>query len=104
MVEQRSVKRIPVTFHVSFGPVAAGKQEGKISDLALKGCRLESRAPIAVNTYLQLWIEISPRVPRILVDLAAVRWVLNGQAGIEFLSLRPEHKAELERVMEEQPE
>lgn len=104
MVEQRSAKRIPVTFHVSFGAVALGKHEGHISDLALQGCRLESRAPIAVNTYLQLWIEISPTVPRILVDLAAVRWVLDDQAGIEFLSLRPEHRTQLERITEDQTE
>ena len=104
MIERRTVTRIPVSFHVSFGSIALGKQEGSISDLALNGCRLESRAPMAVNSYLQLWIKVSPTLPRILVDLAAVRWVRDGQAGIEFLSLGPEYKAELERIMEELPE
>jgi hypothetical protein len=72
MVERRAVGRIPVTFRASFGPTWVGLHEGMISDLTMSGCRLESPAPIPVNTYLGLWLQISSTVPRIVVELAAV--------------------------------
>ena len=101
MIERRATKRIPVTFHISFGLPSFGRQTGTISDLTMNGCRLESQAQIPVNTYLEIWLEISPSDPRIFVDLAAVRWLKDMQLGIEFLSVRPEQKARLERIIRE---
>ncbi len=100
MIERRSVNRIPVTFRVSFGPVSLGKHEGSIYDLTMNGCRLVSYVPLPVNTYLELWLQISPTSPRIVVELAAVRWAVDRQLGIEFLSLRPEDKAKLQEMIE----
>jgi len=103
MIDRRAAKRIPVTFHISFGPPSFGRHTGTISDLTLNGCRLESVAQIPVNSYLELWLEISPTDPRIFVDLAAVRWLKDQQLGIEFLSVRPEQKAQLERIIRQRP-
>ncbi|MDF2459403.1 MAG: hypothetical protein K0S79_1819 [Nitrospira sp.] len=100
MVERRKIERIPVTFRASFGGTLAGLREGIVTDVTMSGCRLESHAPVPVNTYLELWLEISPIAPRIVVELAAVRWVRNNQCGIEFLGLRPKDKAQLERLIE----
>ena len=100
MIEWRSAKRIPVTFRGSFGSVSLGKHEGSICDLAMNGCRLISPIPVPVNTYLELRLQISPTVPPLPVELAAVRWAGNGELGIEFLGLRPEHKATLKEVIE----
>jgi hypothetical protein len=66
----------------------------------MSGCRLESPAAIPVNTYLELWLQIAPTVPRIVVELAAVRLARNGQLGIEFLGLKPEQRAQLEQFAE----
>ena len=104
MIDRRSAKRIPVTFRINFGPPALGKQEGTVRDITITGCRLQSPDPIPLHAYLELWIQISPTAPRILVELAAVRWMQEGEAGIEFLTLRPEHKAALERLTEGQSE
>jgi hypothetical protein len=100
MIDRRSVKRIAVTFRVSYGAVSLGKHEGSICDLAMTGCRLESTVPVPVHTYIELWLQISPTAPKILVDLAAVRWARDGQLGIEFLNVRPEHKAKLQEIIE----
>jgi hypothetical protein len=100
MLERRSVKRIPVIYRCSFGSVSLGKHEGSICDLAMKGCRLESPVPVRMNTYFELWLQVSPTAPRILVELATVRWGLDRQLGIEFLALRPEHKAKLKEILE----
>jgi hypothetical protein len=104
MTERRAAKRIPVTFHISFGLPSFGRQKGTISDLTLNGCRLESQTQIPVNSYLELWLEISPTDPRIFVDLAAVRWLRDQQLGVEFLSVRPEHKAQLQRIIQQSTE
>ena len=100
MIERRSVKRIPVTFRGSFGSVSLGKHEGSICDLAMNGCRLISRVHVPVNTYLELWLRISPTAPPMLVELAAVRWARDRELGIEFLSLRPEQKVTLKEIIE----
>ena len=99
MAERRKLGRIPVTFRASFGATLAGLREGIVTDVTMSGCRLESNAPVRLNTYLELWLE-TPIAPRIVVELAAVRWVLDDQCGIEFLGLRPEDKAQLERLIE----
>ena len=100
MPERRSVKRIPVTFRASFGSSLAGLREGTVTEATMSGCRLESRAPVPVNTYLELWLQTSPTAP-IFVELAAVRWVLDGRCGIEFLSLRPEDRVKLQEIIED---
>jgi hypothetical protein len=98
MTERRSVKRIPVTFRATFGSSLAGLREGTVIEATMSGCCLESRAPVPVNTYLELWIHTSSTA-RIFVELAAVRWVLNGRCGVEFLALRPEDRTKLQEIM-----
>jgi hypothetical protein len=100
MIERRSAKRIPVTFRGSLGSVSVGKREGSICDVAMTGCRLISPIPVPVNTYLELWLQISPTVPPILVELAAVRWAGDRELGIEFLALRREHIVKLKEIIE----
>ena len=100
MVERRKIERISVTFRASFGATLAGLRQGIVTDVTMSGCRLESHVPVPVNTYLELWLQTSPTAPKIVVGLAAVRWVLDDQCGIEFLGLRPEDKAQLEGLIE----
>jgi hypothetical protein len=100
MIERRSVKRIPVTFRASFGSSLAGLREGTIIEATMSGCCLQSHAPVPVNTYLELWLQTSPTA-RIFVELAAVRWVLDGRCGIEFLSLRPEDRTKLHEIIKQ---
>ena len=98
MIERRSAKRIPVTFRGSFGSSSLGKHKGSICDVAVNGCGLIGPVPVLVNTYLELWLQISPTAPPMLVELAAVRWAGDREFGIEFLSLRPEDKAKLQEI------
>jgi len=57
----------------------------------MHGCRPETPAPVPVNTSLELWRRASPTALRIVIELAAVRWVGKEELGIEFLGLQPEH-------------
>ena len=100
MRERRAVERIPVTIRASFGSTLGGLHEGTVTDLTTAGCRLQTLAPIPVNTYLELWLYIPPTASRILIELSAVRWARNGLLGIEFLGLYPEQRAQFEHLVE----
>jgi hypothetical protein len=101
MEERRTSRRIPVTFQASFAPASVGTGEGTIVDLGFGGCRVESATLVPVSTYLELRLEVSLMGPPIVVDLAAVRWVREGHLGLEFLSLRLEHQARLQQIVEQ---
>jgi hypothetical protein len=100
MGERRAIERIPVTFRASFGSTFGGLHEGTVTDLTVSGCRLQTLAPIPVNTYLELWLYIPPAASRILIELAAVRWARKGLLGIEFLGLHPEQRTVLQQLAE----
>jgi hypothetical protein len=74
-------------------------REGTIRDLTKDGCRIETLEPVPVNTYLELRLQISPMAPRMVIELAAVRWATDRELGIEFLGLQLEQKTELQRIM-----
>ena len=100
MPERRLVKRIPVTFRASFGSSLAGLRQGTVIEATMSGCCLQSHAPVPVNTYLELWLHTSSTA-RIFVELAAVRWVLDGRCGIEFLSIGPDDRTKLQELNEQ---
>lgn len=101
MDERRTSRRIPVTLRASFASISVGTGEGTIVDLTSGGCCVESPMLVPVTTYLELRLQVSLREPPILVDLAAVRWALGSHLGVEFLSLRPDHQARLQRIVEQ---
>lgn len=101
MGERRKLERIPIILRASFGPTFTGLHQGTVADVTMSGCCLESHVPIPVNTYLELWLQASPTAPRIVVELAAVRWVLDDRCGIEFLGLRPEERTKLQEIIED---
>lgn len=63
--------------------------EGRLLDLSLEGCRIESARQVPVNTYLSLRLLLSPNELPILVDLVAVRWTRGTNCGVHFLSVQP---------------
>lgn len=78
-----------VHYRVSLSTNSAATGEGRLLDLSLEGCRIESARPLPVNTYLSLRLQISPDELPILVDLAAVRWARGTNCGVHFLSVQP---------------
>lgn len=100
MNERRTSQRIPVAFPVDFPPV---KNQGAVVDLSSGGCRINSPIRLPVTTYLQLRFQVSLQEPPIEVDLANVRWLRDSHLGVQFLNLRPEHKARLQRLIEPLP-
>jgi hypothetical protein len=88
-----------VHYQVSLSTTSTEAGEGKLVDLSIEGCRIESAGRLSVNTYLSLRLLLAPEEPPILVDLAAVRWVRDEHCGIQFLSIQPPQLNRLENFL-----
>ena len=88
-----------VHYRVSLSPDSTPTGQGRLLDLSLEGCRIESDRHLSVNTYLSLRLQISPEEMPILVDLAAVRWTRGTNCGVQFLSVQPLQSARLETFL-----
>lgn len=88
-----------VHYRVSLSTHSDTTGEGRLLDLSLEGCRIESSRQLPVNTYLSLRLMISPKEMPILVDLAAVRWTRGSICGVHFLSLQPQQSERLQTFL-----
>ena len=101
MGDHRFIQRIPVTFHVKFSSTFFGTGEGIINDVTIQGGRIQTEVNVPWHCYLELRLHVSHADMPIVVDLAAVRWVLRGHVGVDFLSMRPEHQTRLQQIIEQ---
>lgn len=74
--------------------------EGLICELSLGGCRLESDLTLAPCTELTLQLFLPHEACVIAINQAVVRWAHSRQLGIEFLHLRQEDTARLQRFLD----
>ncbi len=88
-----------VHYQVALSTHSAATGEGRLLDLSLEGCRIESSQPLPVNTYLSLRLLISPNEMPILVDLAAVRWSRGAVCCVHFLSVQSLQAARLQTFL-----
>ena len=100
MIDRRSSTRIPVAFRVHFSRIYLGLGKGTITDLAIRGCRIETDINVPVFSYLELHLLDSLSDQPLVVNLAAVRWVRGTQLGVEFLGLQSHHQTRLREMIE----
>ncbi len=72
---------------------------GTLSDLSVRGCKVESKASVYVDMYLALQICLPGQEATLNVDQAVVRWLKEHEFGLEFISMRPEEKERLRDVV-----
>ena len=96
--ESRSHERIK--FHCSV-ILDIGKQvdEGRILDLSVQGCLVESSVSVKVGANLQLRISLPGPEPPLRVPCATVRWTKGFQFGVEFMELEETDRVRLNRVL-----
>jgi hypothetical protein len=87
--------RVEVSGHLSFMDDQEFEGEGTLLDISLRGCRMVSDDCLQVGNFLKLSIGLPDQMDPLRVDKAIVRWVEQGQVGLEFVSLRLE---ELDRL------
>lgn len=88
-----------VHYRVSLSADSTTTGEGRLLDLSLEGCRIETTRHLPVNTYLSLRLQVSSNDLPILVDLAAVRWARGTNCGVHFLSVQPHQVARLQTFL-----
>ena len=98
-MEQRKNPRFPVRFRSSFTSLNIVGGDGNITDLSLRGCRVESQTEVRPGTSLEVRIHTSEEEPPLKIHEAVVRWSRAQQFGMEFVKLEPEEWARLQHTV-----
>lgn len=94
VIEQRKYPRIAVTLPVVFshGEFA---YTGTVVDISHEGCRIRSADAAPGAKYFRVEIGLDGPRATLTVDLAVMRWSRNGEFGVEFIRMEPDHQARL---------
>ncbi len=68
--------------------------EGRLVDLTVPGCQLESTLVLEPGQCVQVRLHLDHRTP-MCVDLGIVRWTHGGTAGIEFIRMAEDEQLRL---------
>ncbi|GKS57701.1 hypothetical protein YTPLAS18_12280 [Nitrospira sp.] len=99
-MRQRAKPRVGVQFPVQFlGDSTVGK--GALLNLSGPGCAVASKTSMKPGSYVSLQIKVPRHRKPLIVAVALVRWVKDGQFGLEFIRYGNGGKAQLERLLAE---
>ncbi|MCE3222869.1 MAG: hypothetical protein K0S58_1049 [Nitrospira sp.] len=73
--------------------------EGRVLDLSLPGCLLESREKMSAGEYVKLRLFLPDDQAPLQVPLAAVRWVQGVRIGLEFIRTSEREQRRLDRFV-----
>ena len=97
-MQNRYSQRVPIDCSVMFaGDNCVG--EGRILDLSLPGCLLESQKKMTAGEYLQLSLFLPDRQAPLHIALAAVRWAEGSKLGTEFIRTSEDEQRRLEQIV-----
>jgi hypothetical protein len=74
--------------------------EGKIRTLSADGCTIQTSDPLPEHAYVQLRLIPDAMDLMVLIELAAVRSVQGQESRLDFLTVRPDQRAALERLLQ----
>ncbi|HSB45887.1 MAG TPA: PilZ domain-containing protein [Nitrospira sp.] len=96
--EKRQQPRFTAQFRSTF---SGGQREGrgKTLDLSDGGCRIETDEPIVVGAAFECRIYAPGLDWPLRIDEAQVRWVKGKTFGVQFVSIRPDERVKLKRVI-----
>lgn len=98
-IEHRRYPRFQVTCPLVFagdGVVGAGR----MTDLSVKGCAVESDVMVVTGLYLEVRILLPDSWAPLRVDLAPVRWAVPGKFGIELIKMEAHDQLRLTRFIQ----
>ena len=99
-MRQRTKPRVGVRYPVQFlGDATVGK--GALVNLSGPGCAVASTTSMRPGSYVSLQIKVPKHRKPLVVAVALVRWVKNGQFGLEFIRYGNGGKALLDRLLAE---
>lgn len=93
-MNKRYTKREPVRSTCMLS--SDGKiEEGLLVNLSVPGCMLKTSMKLRVGQYVDLRLSFATGQNPLQIKLAAVRWVKDGMAGIEFIRMSEADQAQL---------
>jgi len=92
--DRRTYERLPMNFPVTFTSRGT-ESEGRIADISIAGCALETEAKLVLGAILCVSLQITDDIPPVEVSAAVVRDIHQKWVGIEFLQLK---KTERDRL------
>lgn len=94
--DKRKHVRVAVQFRSHFssrGRMIAG--DGELKDLSPGGCRIQSTAVVPNGTQLEICIYTHSDPTPIVIDESTVRWIHQGEIGLEFSQVRKDAQRRL---------
>ena len=100
-MEQRKNLRFHAQFRSSFSSIAIVGGEGSLTDLSIRGCRIESLTDVKPGASLEIRIDAIEHGPSIRIQAAIVRWSRERQFGLEFEVIAPTEWAHLQDIVKQ---
>ena len=75
--------------------------KGRLLDITVPGCQIESNQKVQSGQYLQLSIALPDQASALRVDLAAVRWTKGTRFGVEFIRMDESAQRTLDAFLSE---
>ena len=100
-MDLRKSIRFHVQFRSSFSSVGMVGGEGDIVDLSIGGCRVESSTAVQPGASLEVRFVTKTEEPPIQIQQSIVRWVRQGQFGLEFLTMESGDWARLQQTVKQ---
>lgn len=73
--------------------------EGTVYNLSAGGCKANSDTAVPTGTYLRVRIYLPDQDASITAEVAAVRWAMGQDFGVEFISMSKEDQERLQRFL-----
>ncbi len=100
--EQRKFPRFMISFPISLAKDGVPVGDGNVYDLSAGGCAVESQSPLQKGDYLSLQLYLpdlhAPTTP-LMVEVAAIRWVIQQKVGLEFIRMPSGDQERLRRFL-----
>jgi len=74
-------------------------QTGTVVDISHEGCRIRCADATPEVKYFQVKIQLDDPHEILAVNLAVMRWLRNGEFGVEFIRIEPDQQARLRSVI-----
>ena len=103
VVEDRKDTRFPVIMHAVYSYNDSTVGEGVVEDVSMSGCKVRSMTPAIYAATLRLQFYPPGQERPIEIQKALVRWNGDGQFGVQFSEMGPEHQERLRHLISELP-
>ncbi len=98
-VDRRQYKRLPVMFHAEAFADTSHRLRGRITDISVDGCTVETAELLPLGTFMELTITPASDEEAITVETAAVCSVRKESMGVHFLELPSPDKVRLSQII-----